>query len=320
MKNLFYLAPVKGTTDKVFREIFPQFFEGFDFIVAPFLTTKGFERLKASYVREFEVEENKNSIIYPQILTENADNFIELANLLFDNGYENINWNLGCPYPMAVKKGRGAGMIPFPEKVEQFLEKVIPELKSSLSIKVRLGMKSSDEIFKLIPVFNRFNLSEIIIHARTADQMYDGDVNIDAFEKCIDSLKIPVVYNGDIKSFDAYNRLKERLPGVNRWMIGRGVLQNPFLIERIKFDRVTDEPEMIERIYYFQEALLRKYSEVLSGPAHLTDKMKNLWMYLSESFENSSKIRKKIKNIQNENHYVKVVDEMFHGDLIIKQS
>jgi len=216
---------------------------------------------------------------------------------------------------MQVKKGRGAGMIPFPEKIEVFLEKVVPLLQPSLSIKTRLGLLSTSEVLKLIPVFNKYPISEIVIHARTAEQMYDGVANLDAFENCLDLLKIPVVYNGDIDSVQTFNSLKERFPSVNRWMIGRGILHNPFLAQQIKTGKIVDESERIKRLYDFQNAMFNEYSQVLSGPGHLVDKMKNLWMYLSANFENSGKIRKSIKRIQSKEQYLRIIEELFELEL-----
>ena len=156
------LAPIRGITDATFRDVSSRFFPGFDLAVAPFLTTYQGNRIKPVRLKELMPEENRNLPVIPQILGKNPDHFIVIAKALMDLGHTEINWNLGCPYPMVANKMRGSGLLPYPEKIEAFLEKVV-KLPVSISIKTRLGRRDSKEIFDLLPVFNTFPLSEIII-------------------------------------------------------------------------------------------------------------------------------------------------------------
>ena len=198
MKPIFYLAPVRGITTRVFRNVFPKHFKGFDIAVAPFIAAKRKDKIIGAYIREFEPGANSGLKTIPQILTGDPEEFISLADCLSDTGYDMINWNLGCPYPMVVNRGMGAALIQYPDKIDSFLEKTIPRVKSKISVKLRLGMAGADEILRVLPVFNRYPLHEIIIHSRTADQMYEGAVDLDSFEKCLPLSKHEVVYNGDI--------------------------------------------------------------------------------------------------------------------------
>ncbi len=99
--------------------------------------------------------------IVPQIIGNNHENFIPLARQLSDLGYKTVNWNLGCPFPMVAKKQRGSGLLPYPDKIDNFLEKTVPAIPNQLSIKIRLGRKTPDELVKLLPIFNRYPLQEI---------------------------------------------------------------------------------------------------------------------------------------------------------------
>ena len=197
MNPTLYLAPIRGITNKIYRNIFPKHFQGFDIAVAPFIAVKRKDKLRGAYIREFEPEKNRGLKTIPQILTADPEEFISIADCLSDMGYDIVNWNLGCPYPMEVNRGRGAALIPYPAKIDSFLEKTIPRVKLKISVKLRLGLSGPDEILRILPVFNRYPLHEIIIHARTAGQMYEGAVDLDSFEKCrIDLLS----FNTCIKS------------------------------------------------------------------------------------------------------------------------
>ena len=310
-----YLAPIKGITNRVFRTVFLKYFKGIDLAVAPFLTIKNINKLKISYRKEFETYENSKIETVPQLLSNNPDEFLSIANMLHGMGYTTINWNLGCPYPMVLKKHKGADLLQYPDKISSFLEKVLPHLKPELTIKLRLGMQSSEEILKIIPIFNEFKVKEIIIHARTGKQVYSGSVHLDSFEKCLILTNIPVVYNGDINSISYYQLLSKRFASINRWMIGRGILSNPFLAEEIKHGRPIDQSVKVKQIYGFINEIFDAYSNILSGPAHITDKMKSIWFYLSNSFEESKKIQKKVKKISNAKQYLKFTEDFFNSHL-----
>src|SRR5690606_1418780 len=156
-----------------------------------------------------------------------------------------------------------------PDRIESFLEKTIPVLKPKLSLKLRTGLKCSDEALRLIPIFNRFDLDDLIIHPRTAAQMYGGDVDLEMFERCLNLSKHRVVYNADIYSMEKFNTLASLFQQVKTWMIGRGLIGNPFLAEEIKSDIKKTRHEKVQIIREFHDHLFEEYSKILSGPAHI---------------------------------------------------
>lgn len=307
------MAPMKGFTDHIFRNIFADHFEGFDLAVAPFLSSKGDRLIKKKYVRDVLPENNTRMPVIPQILSKNADDFIFLANYLYDLGYQTVNWNLGCPSPMVAKKKRGSGMLPHTDMIHAFLDNVIPGIKGRLSIKIRLGWRCTDDIFRLIPILNQYPLEELIIHPRTGIQRYDGDIDLAAFERCVSMIKHPVVYNGDIRSLEDFKKLSLRFDDVSRWMIGRWCLANPLLPFIIK--KGTDNIEnKTRKVKEFHEALFQAYRHILDGPSHLLNKMKGFWRYFSLPFEGPKESMKKIKKSNRPDQYLKQVNLFFEKD------
>ena len=138
-----YMAPMKGFTDHLFKSLFADHFGGFDLAVAPFIASKQDHRIKRKYVKDILPENNTCMPVVPQILSKTAADFIVLANYLYDLGYDTVNWNLGCPYPMVANKKRGSGMLPYTDRIRAFLDRVIHEIHGSLSIKLRLGWKKT---------------------------------------------------------------------------------------------------------------------------------------------------------------------------------
>jgi len=255
-------------------------------------------------------ENNSAMPIVPQIIGNHPVDFAFLAGGLFELGYETVNWNLGCPFPMVVKKKRGSGLLPYPEKINAFLEKILTSIPNRLSIKVRLGRKTSNEILQLMPILNQYPLEEIIIHPRTGKQMYDGEPDLDTFEKCLKLSNHRIVYNGDITDLETFQALSTRFKSIDRWMIGRGAVTNPFLPAIIKAgkDDITQKVEMFRQFY---EDLFEQYRRVFSGPGHLLNRMKGFWTYFSKAFQNSRRIQKKVHRTQKLHRYLEIVDRFF---------
>ena len=222
-----WLAPLKGLTDAVFRRTFAEHFNGFDRAMAPFVTAVAAERLTDAHVRDLLPGADGAIPLTPQILGNAAEHFVAVAARLHDLGYTEVNWNLGCPFRPVSKKRRGAGLLPFPEAVDEFLDRVVRALPMRLSVKMRLGRTTPDEIFKLLPVLDRYPLAQIVIHPRTARQMYGGRPDLDTFESCLALSRHRIVYNGDIVHVAGFKELQARFPAVDEWMIGRGALDRP---------------------------------------------------------------------------------------------
>jgi tRNA-dihydrouridine synthase B len=309
------MGPMRGFTDHIYRNTFSEHFGGYDLAVAPFIVDVAGGKIGTKHVKGLMPEDNTGMPVVPQILSKSADRFIALANYLFDLGYETVNWNLGCPFPMVVKKKRGSGLLPHIDLITAFLDKVMAAIKGRLSIKTRLGLKVKDDIFKLIPVLNRYPLDEIIIHPRIGIQRYAGEVDLSAFEACLTEIDHPVVYNGDIRSVADINGLIKRFPGVNRWMIGRWALVDPFLAMMIKTgDGIP--ADRIEQMRQFHDVLFKRYQKILFGPSHIVNKMKGFWQYFSKPYEGPQNPMKKIKKARTPEQYLDLVERFFESQAI----
>jgi tRNA-dihydrouridine synthase len=307
------LAPIKGFTEAPYRNAAAEFFSGFDAAMAPFVVTVQGRKYPDAHLKDLLPENNRGWPVVPQILSNHPEGFIKLAGRLHDLGYDTVNWNLGCPFPRVAKKNRGSGLLPDPERIDGFLEQVVPAIPNKVSIKTRIGRFDAEEMEPLMPVFNRYPLAELIIHPRTGIQMYAGNPDLSVFMECLALSKHPVTYNGDIYTISDFETLARRFETVNRWMLGRGALADPFLPGAIK-GQVTPDADKLDIIRRFHDRLFEAYAEILSGPSHLGDKMKGFWLYLSRSFENGRKILKKIQKTRKTDHYREVVDRFFDDE------
>ena len=294
-----YLAPLRGVTDVVFRNVFTRHFGGFDLAVAPFINPQRTPSTKRKLLADLFPEDNLALPVTPQLLNNRAEDFLALARQLEELGYRRLNWNLGCPAPMVANKRRGSGFLPYPDDIVRLLDEVLPQLQATLSIKMRLGYHHREESLALLPRLDGYPLDEIIIHPRIGKQMYKGTTDLDGFATCLEHTRHRVVYNGDITSVELFRDLSNRFPSVCGWMVGRGVLADPLLAESIK-GGVADDQTRRERITAFHDELLETYRARLAGPGHLIGKMKQLWLYLISSFPGNDKMFKKLKKARTE--------------------
>ncbi len=313
--TILTLAPLRGLTDAIYRNTAARHFKGFDNSVAPFLSTFQGTKVKSAKLDELLPENNKDLTVVPQILGKHPDQFVILADMLTDLGYETINWNLGCPYPMVANKKRGSGLLPFPEEINAFLT-YIQRMKGNLSIKTRIGRHTPDEIKTLLTIFNQYPLAELIIHPRLGVQMYKGHPDLDVFAYCLDHSTHPVTYNGDINTLADFSRLQELFPNVNQWMIGRGALANPFLTEQIK--GIFNHNNQVARLQQFHDDLFNQYNTRLSGSGHLLGRMKGVWYHLAGRLVKRKKTLKKIQKTRNVVQYQTLVETLFRKEQLWK--
>ena len=227
------LAPMQGLTEMIFRRVYEHCFPGaIPLAVSPFIALTRNLRFSTdnAQIRDILPENNRGSIpVIPQILGKEPDEFVLLANHLYDLGYSEVNWNMGCPMRAVTAKHRGCGLMPYPDEVKAILDHVIPQLQGRLSVKVRLGLKSKNEIFAMLPVLNDYPLSSITIHPRLGRQQYTGVPDLDTFGEVLPLTKHPVIYNGDLCTPDDIRRIRLRFPQVADIMVGRGILYRPTL-------------------------------------------------------------------------------------------
>jgi tRNA-dihydrouridine synthase B len=310
-KHYLYLAPIRGVTDALFRNVFYHHFDGIDAAIAPFITPQTKTPFSDRALSDVLPQNNTPKPLIPQLLHTSPKDFLVLAARLTDLGFTHINWNLGCPAPMVAKKKRGSGLLPYPEEIVSLLEKVIPQLKIQLSIKTRLGYAEKNELLQLLPLLNDFPLKEIIIHTRLGTQLYRGRTDPEGFAACREISNHTLVYNGDIFDRNTFESLAARFPEIDRWMLGRVLLMNPFLAEELKGSSRESGAKRLERLYSFHEDLYEQYKKRLSGPGHLLGRMKQLWIYLISSFPGKEKSFKNLKKSNSTGQYLDSVQHIF---------
>ena len=311
MSQTLLSSPLQGFTDYKFRNAFNHFFGGIDTFYSPYIRLNGKLKIKNSYQKDILLENNTELEVIPQIITNDVDEFLFVSKYVLELGYKELNWNLGCPYPMVTKRGMGSGLISDPEKINAILHQVHNESDILVSMKMRMGYENAEEILDALPVLNNYPLKNIAIHARIGKQLYKGGTDLDAFQKCLDHSKHKMYYNGDITSVAAFKKLQERFTTIDHWMIGRGLIADPFLPSMIKNNTTEYPKNRFDVFKEFHDRIFEEYDAALSGPTPIKMKMLGFWEYFSKSFSNPHKTYKKIKKASNVKAYAVAVREIF---------
>lgn len=307
-----YLAPLEGITGWIFRNALYKCFGGFDKYFVPFIRPNQMGHFSAREKKDILPAHNEGMYTVPQILTNKPEDFIRTAAKLKEYGYEEINLNLGCPSKTVVTKGRGAGFLAYPDRLDAFLDEIFEKCDIRISIKTRLGMEEPEEFYDLMEIYNKYPMEELIIHPRVQKDFYKNTANLELFSEILPESRNPVCYNGDIFTPDDYERFVNLQPSVERIMTGRGVLADPALARRIRGGSAAGKEELRR----FHELLYAGYCEEMSGERTILYKMKELWTYLAPGFTNYKKYAKKIKKAEKCPVYEKVVEELFENEEI----
>ena len=222
-----WLAPLRGVTIRAFREVFAEAIReaGFVGAFAPFIPAnpgiRVCDRLLAD-LKPFPRDVQSTLPLVPQVITKHPDAMRTLLRAFRERGFDRADLNAGCPFPMIVRRGRGSGLLRTPDLLEAPLAAGCEEMgPGKFSLKVRLGVESPDDLRTLLPRINRYPLAALTVHARTARQMYEGEVDRARFAEILAESANPVIYNGDAE----LDRLGDLPDGVAGVMVGRAFVR-----------------------------------------------------------------------------------------------
>jgi tRNA-dihydrouridine synthase len=298
-------------TGSGYRNIYARHFGQIDAYYAPFIATSEMKKIGCSLFKDLLPEHNDTSVhLVPQLLGNDGNQFKEFAHAISDMGYNEVNWNIGCPFRVVVKKKKGSGILPHTHMIKRFLDKACSDDNYTITVKMRLGLDNLEDGIDVMKVLNEYPLKGVIIHARTGKQMYTGHVDIIGFGILAGMCKHEVTYNGDILTKNDFYSISLQFPSIKNFMLGRGVLIDPFLPSDIK-GKSSLFIDRTSKIQQFHNDIFDYYQKTLYGERHLCDKMKEFWYYMHIHLDKDNKFMKKIKKCKNKNEYLELMKCVF---------
>lgn len=298
----YYMAPLEGVTTWIYRRAQAEIYGPLDKYFIPFLEPHEKRDFKTREREEILPEHNEGLHAVPQILTNRADGFLKLASALRSMGYQEVNLNLGCPSRTVVSKGKGSGFLAKPEELDHFLEEIFAGADVRISIKTRIGKDSPEEFGRLLEIFNKYPLEELIVHPRVQADYYENEPRLWVYREAAAKSRNPLCYNGDLFTAGHIGQFREQFPKEERVMIGRGLIRNPGLL--------TGNGDL-DHFRKFHDRVYRGYLDRNMGDVNVLYKMKELWFYQISQFQNGERFEKRIKKVQNRRDYEQIVKELF---------
>lgn len=297
-----HFAPLQGYTEAPYRAVHLQVCGGIDTYYTPFIRLEH-GQIRKKDLREALPEVNLGVPVVPQVIASSAEEFRTLCQKLAEVGHRRIDINMGCPFPLQTRLGRGSGIWQYPDRVEAILNetRTLHETEGiAFSLKMRLGQESPEESLALLDKINATPLVHIALHPRVGKQQYKGELLLDEFETFYNKTVNPLVFNGELTSVDSMMTIEQRFPRLAGLMLGRGLLARPTLAKEYQLacQQGADVQQMSDdvvrkSVLQMHRLLYDHYQQhIEGGDTQLLQKMHSFWDYLEPLF--GHKVVKKI--------------------------
>ena len=307
MSMPIHFAPLQGYTDDAYRRIHHQLIGGICTYYTPFVRMEA-GSVRSKDMRDIRPEFNEGVPVVPQIILKSMKEFEYLVGIVEEKGYTRIDLNLGCPFPMQAKHGRGSGLLAHTDIIADMAQSIASKKHLQFSVKMRLGWENADEWRPVLDILNETPLQQITLHPRIGTQQYKGALDMQAFEACYQACKHPLVYNGDITSVADIHRIEQAYPQLAGIMIGRGLLARPSLAIEYASGKDQTWEERRDTLLEMHSQLQAHYEPILNSEAQLHNKLRTFWEYMEN--ELGRKPYKKIMKSGNLRNYLKAVREL----------
>ena len=296
-------APVQGVTDCHWRNAQYDIFGGPDGYYGPFMRIEHGDIRKRD-IADASPEYNTVPLFTPQILACQPSDALRMVDTLAQMGYNEIDINLGCPFPPIALHHKGSGLLQYPDEVKNLFTALADVEGMRYSVKMRLGWDDSLQWREIVPLFDIINPTQVTVHPRTGRQQYKGDLLIEEFADFLSLCHYPVVFNGEIKTLDDITRVKQQFPTITAVMIGHGLIEDPAML--------CPEKATSDNYCELHNRLLDAYQNQLNGGDHqLLLKMKSFWEHFLP--QAPRKQLKAIKKASSMAKYSTAVNELFYS-------
>lgn len=307
IKNNVVLAPMAGISNPAYMKIVEDL--GCGYAVTELLSSEAISRDNKKTIDMLNGIDKLNIPVAVQIFGSNPDVMAKAAKILVEKySVKIIDINMGCPVPkVAISSNSGSALLKNPDKVYEIVSSVVNAVNIPITVKIRSGWdNNSINAVEIAKIIERAGASAITVHPRTRSQGYTGLANWNIIKEVKQSVKIPVIGNGDIKTvFDAKKMID--LTGCDAVMIGRASLGNPWIIKECV--------EYLEKGILPKDISLKEKVDMIKKHTNLLIETKNEKIALLEMRANASWYLKGIKGgneIRREITSIKTKEDLFN--------
>ncbi|MGB4984479.1 MAG: tRNA dihydrouridine synthase DusB [Erysipelotrichaceae bacterium] len=230
IKNQVVVGPLAGISNSAFRELSNMF--GAGLIYTEMVSDKAICYSSKKTLDMTRMGDNEG-LVAMQLFGSDIDSVVQAGKYLDENTKcAIIDFNMGCPMPKITKPGSGSALLKDPQKAYEIVKALVDNVKKPVTVKVRIGWDSNSiNVVEIAKLMEKAGVKAIAVHGRHTKQLYSGKADWSMIKAVKDSVSIPVIGNGDIKTMEDAKRMITET-GCDAIMLARGILGNPWLIDQ----------------------------------------------------------------------------------------
>lgn len=306
-----FLAPMAGVTDTAYRIIAHDM--GCPLCYAEMVSSQGIH-FRNERTLEMLTTELAERPIAMQIFANTPEMAAEAAKYVEDLGTADIlDFNMGCPAPKIVKNGEGSALMRDPQKSFAILSAIRKAVKMPFTVKMRKGWDEEHvNVIEMAKLAEEAGVDAIAVHGRTREQFYRDNADWEIIAKVKQSVSIPVIANGDVRSCSDLKKILA-VTGADGVMVGRAAQGNPWIFKQLTHFWQTGEmllgPTMKERaeVIIRHLDLLLKYKGDYVGPRE----MRKHATWYTRGITHGAVLRDKFNKAESRQDFLDIIDEFF---------
>ena len=307
-------APLEGLTDALYRRVHRGAFGGVRKYYMPFVSPSRSLSFTSRQQWDISPAANGGMPAVPQILAKDAELFLDMAALLRDAGYPEVNLNLGCPSGTVTAKGKGAGMLRDLDALRRFLDAVYARSPLPVSLKTRIGYDDAGQWPALLDLIVQYPVHEWILHPRTCRDFYHGAPHRACYGEALARAPFPVIYNGDLFTVSETRAFLLAYPHAPGIMLGRGLAVNPALAQAAQGGPALT----LDALITFHDRLLTAYARDWPAGAAV-GRMHGIMAYLTQALDCPEPARRRLRRSTTLDQYTDAAADLFRASAVLPE-
>jgi tRNA-dihydrouridine synthase B len=229
--NPLVLAPMAGITDYPFRRICKEL--GAGLVFSEMVSVEALIREHRRTQAMLRTDPAERPVVF-QIFGSKPTSMAEAAAIVSQGEVDFIDINMGCPVPKILKSGSGVALMRDIGLAKEILSAVKNASNVPVTVKIRLGWDAhSLTACEIARAAEEIGIAAVTVHGRTRAQGFSGAADWSRIKEVKDSVGIPVIGNGDVRSAQDAKRMREET-GCDGVMIGRAIQGYPWIFREAK--------------------------------------------------------------------------------------
>lgn len=297
LSNPLILAPLAGITDLPFRLLCKE--QGAGLVCMEMISAKAIAFHNRNTEKLMQIAQGEGPVSL-QLFGSDPEIISRIAKEIEDRPFDILDINMGCPVPKIVRNKEGSALMKEPKLVEQIVSKTVKAVKKPVTIKIRKGFDDEHiNAVEIAKIAEASGAAAVAVHGRTREQYYSGKADWEIIRKVKESVRIPVIGNGDVDSPAKAKALIEET-GCDGIMIGRAARGNPWIFHQIRTYLETGETIAPPSVSELKEMMLRHARMQMDYKGDYTGirEMRKHISWYTAGYPHSARLRAQINSVE----------------------